>query len=382
MTWASASCVGGGEKIGEVRMFVGEVPEGWAAMSRLYSARHFPNSSTWIVGPRISNSANNTSSGGNHKGVSLIGDDKVLVAGDFQASITSAPASTTLRIISLADGLEVFTSSITLTRPAIFNRMSNGSVLIAGGIRSTSGVGTPSNTVFSIDQNGVTTILAPMPEVGSSGVSGVLPDGRHAVFGLRNGDYGNTGTLRCLAYSETTNSWEYLPDLPHTFTYSGAVAEVGGRTFLIGRGVNAQVYEYLPGGPVYYQQQTFTYPESVSGWSGAVSCAPLADGRTAVYVCGVSFGGAAATYQHRIFAFDGQGFESLADLPPAVAGSSTNRSYSNALADTGARGVTMPAIIIANEPGVGGATNQSYILPEQSASYIALAAIKYARKLP
>ena len=368
---------------GEVRMFVGKVPAGWAEISRMYNQNSAPSSFAWSVGPGISNNANNTSSAGNHKGVVMVGNDRVLVAGDFQASATSSPSSTSMRIRSLVDGAEVHSSSIVLTRPAIFSRMSNGSALLAGGIRSTTTGAQPSTTVVSIDQHGVMTVLAPMPEVAAGGVSGVLPDGRHAVFGIRNGSFGDTATVKCMAYTEGTNTWGYLPDLPSAFTYSGVAVVVGGRTFLIGRGVNAKVFEYLPGGPTYYVPVMASFPEGISGWSGAISSAYLEDGRVALYVTGVSFGGGAATFQHRILVFDGNTFENLADLPPIlISGGGSNLRYANAIADAGGPSAAGTFLLVADAPGSGGAALQSYLLASQSAGYLAVRAIKYARKLP
>ena len=368
---------------GEVRMFVGGIPDGWAEMSRMHNQRSTPSSFAWSVGPGIGNNAGNTSSGGDHKGVVMVGDDRVLVAGDFQATTTSSPASTLMRIRSLVDGSEVFSGNITLTRPAIFSRMSNGSALLAGGLRSTSTGTQPSNIVVSIDQTGAQTVLAPMPEVAASGVSGVLPDGRHAVFGVRNGSSGNTGTVKCMAYTESTNTWGYLPDLPSAFTYSGVAVVVAGRTFLIGRGVNALVYEYLPEGPTYYVPVMASFPEGISGWVGAISSAYLEDGRVALYVAGVSFGGSAATFRHRILVFDGNTFENLADLPPTlISGGGSNLRLSNAIADAGGPSEAGTFLLVADAPGSGGIAAQSYLLASQSAGYLAVRAIKYARKLP
>ena len=367
---------------GEVRMFVGNVPPGWAEISRLYSQNLAPQSFAWSVGPPVSNGASNTSSGGDHKGVVMVGNDRVLVAGDFAASLSSAPVSTTMRIRALTDGAEVYSGSIALTRPAIFNRMSNGAALLAGGIRSTTANSPPSTTVVSIDQHGVQTVLAPLPEAAAGGVSGVLPDGRHAVFGIRNGANGGTATVKCLAYSEGANTWEYLPVLPSALSYSGAAVVVNGRIFLIGRGAVAQVYEYLPAGPTHYVPVTVVFPEGITGWSGAISSAYLADGRVVLYVTGVSFGGATPTAQQRIFAFDGMTFENLADLPPLLFHGSTSPRLANAIAGAGGPSAAGAFLLIADTPGGNSALSQSYLLSSQSAGYLALRAIKYARKLP
>lgn len=367
---------------GEVRMFVGKVPPGWAEISRKYSPNLAPHSFAWSAGPPVSNGANNTSSGGDHKGVVRVGDDRVLVAGDFAASLSSAPVSTTMRIRTLADGGEVYSGSIVLTRPAIFSRMSNGAALLAGGIRSTTASSPPSTTVVSIDPHGVQTVLAPLPEAAAGGVSGVLPDGRHAVFGIRNGANGSTATVKCLAYSEGANVWEYLPDLPSALSYSGVVVVVNGRIFLIGRGAVARVYEYLPAGPTHYVPVTVVFPEGITGCSGAISSAYLDDGRVALYVTGVSFGGAAPTSQQRIFAFDGTVFENLADLPPLLFYGSTSARLANAIADAGGPAAAGAFLLIADTPGGSSTLSQSYLLPSQSAGYLALRAIKYARKLP
>ena len=368
---------------GEVRMFIGMVPEGWAEISRVYRPGLAPSSFAWSVGPGIGNNAGNASSGGDHKGVVRVGDDRVLVAGDFQALTTASPASAVMRIRALVDGAEVFSGSVTLTRPAIFSRMSNGAALLAGGIRSTTAGAPPSTTVVSIGQDGVQTVLAPMPEAAASGVSGVLQDGRHAVFGIRNGSSGNTATLKCLAYTEANNTWEYLPDLPAAFTYSGVVVVAAGRTFLVGRGVKAPVYEYRPEGPIYYAPVTAIYPEGISGWSGAVSSAYLQDGRVALYVSGVSFGGGAATMEHRILAFDGETFENLADLPPIlISGGGSKLRWANAIADAGGPSAAGPFLLVADAPGGSATGSQSYLLASQSAGYLAVRAIKYARKLP
>ena len=363
---------------GEVRMFVGEIPNGWGQMSRLFTERASPNSFSWLSGPTVTNGASNSSSSGNHLGVSLIGNDRVLVIGDFQASTTSSPASTSARIYSLSDGSLVTSFSMTLTRPAILERMDDGRVLVAGGLRSTTTGATPSALTFSIDQDGVTTTLAPMPEIGSSGVSGILQDGRFAVFGLRNSNSGNTATLKCLAYDAALNSWTYLPDLPVNFTYSGTVRNIGGRTFLIGRGTTAKVFEYIPDGPTYYQEVSVSMPDGVTGWNGSISATDLDDGRAAVFVTNVVVGGVAGATS-RLFTFDGVSFEDLADLPAQLSLSGTTTGYGSMIASTGRKGILPQTIIISQAPGAGG---QLHMLPAESTAYLALRAIKYARKLP
>ena len=198
------------------------------------------------------------------------------------------------------------------------------------------------------------------------------------MFGLRNSTSGNTATLKCLAYDAALNHWTYLPDLPVSFTYSGIVCDIGGRTFLIGRGATARVFEYIPGGPTYYQEVSVSMPSGVTGWNGSISATNLDDGRAAVFVTNVVVGGTAGSTS-RLFAFDGVSFEDLADLPAQLSISGNSTGYASMIASTGRKGVLPQTIIISQAPGASG---QLHMLPAESTAYLALRAIKYARKLP
>lgn len=369
MTWASASS-GGGEKIGEVRMFVGAIPDGWEAFQNVLPRAASLTSLQWLASSLAAPDSSPVASSGPTRALAMCDGQYILQIGRPSAGLTDNPVSAPIYVTDIVTQQITQLQSLTVTLPALCESMSDGRVLFAGGVRATNG--SPVTTCQVVDRFGVIEARASMPAPRFRCVSGKISDDELLVVGGATGTPSSPGadTSSVFKYTYSTNTWATLPNFPVGVSSAGVVITSGGVTLAV---IGSRAYR------LNYSTDTFSeiVPPFTDGVTSiqAQQAAYLKDGRAIMYCQYVE---SAVSKKPAVFLFDGISITRV-DIP-AIGPYSYNSAVSHCAISTPIATGVDRIIAIANSPGQSSASGA--ILADESQAFIMQRAIKYARKLP
>ena len=357
---------------GEVRMFVGEVPEGWEAFQKALPRAASLTSLQWLASSLSAPDSSPVTSSGPTRALAMCDGQHILQIGRPSAGLTDNPASAPIYVTDIVTQQTTQLQNFTVTLPALYESMADGRVLFAGGVRVTSG--SPVTTCQVMDRHGVIEARASMPGPRFRCVSGKISDDELLVVGgVATGSPGSpgAGTSSVFKYTYSTNTWDTLPTFPvEVSSGSGVVITSGGVTLAV---IGSRVYR------LDYSTNTFSEiaPPFTDGVTSvqAHQAAYLKDGRAIMYCQYVE---SAVSKKPAVFLFDGISI-ARADIPP-IGPYSYNSAVSHCAISTPIAVGVDRIIAIANSPGQASASGA--VLADESQAFIMQRAIKYARKLP
>lgn len=356
---------------GEVRMFVGAIPDGWEAFQNVLPRAASLPGLQWLASSLGVPDSSPVASSGPTRALAMCDGQYILQIGRPSAGLTDNPASAPIYVTDIVTQQTTQHQSFTVTLPALFESMADGRVLFAGGVRASNG--SPVTTCQVVDRFGVIEARASMPAPRFRCVSGKISDDELLVVGgVATGSPGSpgAGTSSVFKYTYSTNTWNTLPNFPVEVSSAGVVITSGGVTLAV---IGSRAYQ------LNYSTNTFSeratpFTEGVTSIQ-AQQAAYLKDGRAIMYCQYVE---SAVSKKPAIFLFDGVSI-TRADIPP-IGPYSYNSAVSHCAISTPITMGVDRIIAIANSPGQASASGA--VLADESQAFIMQRAIKYARKLP
>lgn len=384
MTWASASG-GGGEKIGEVRMFVGEVPDGWEALGWSINSTYdnvFSPAPTFIMaGVHFESSLLSRAGAASHASPSAAmvgaGPDLAMLAFGSIGSSVNAP----YRSLNLSSGVAASSqASYAGAVGNIFEQLPDGRAIFAGGFGSSTSTYTNSTVVISHDF--VVESRAPQPISSAAGAGGWISDDELAFFTSGTGANAGTLDLRSFAYNINSNSWRQLASSPKDVR-AGCVVRFGDDVFIIG-GTTAvadgrTVLKYNPTLDTYAVVE-WSWPNGVTSVRG-MSATRLSSGKYLVMARIVEIGlsGTQLVTVPRLFVVGAGGPEYEIPAPSHARSDFAFLVKSDPL-------ISPPMLVkrlsTGSGLGVDMAYDGNYLIEERDTEFLSKSAVKYARKLP
>lgn len=372
---------------GEVRAFMGEVPDGWEQLGVSGVSGYVPG---WAPAPSAFLSAGSksidTGTAFSPEDVppSLVmvgppgGPYKVLLEG---GTVTQGQTPGT-NILDLSTGSitkKPFVAGAggTGSHCSIRERMPNGDAFLAGGVSSSPTDAT--NFTRTISPEGVITALAPASIRHANGAGGWVRDGVLGFFSCDAGANPMSPSLASQLYTVATNTWTTVSDSP-TSHRSGVVISFNGKGYIIGGDTAANsrvVHEFDPDTGT-YTVMPWVWPGNVTGLNG-VSCAKLANGKYLVHARKAEFsnsGSLAGAAYHLLFLVGPDGPEALVPTPMTESVS----GYGGGLAATGLDG-GVPVLLTRRYWSSSTYAEMNFTLESQGQEFLSYTQIKYARKL-